>query len=341
MIWLLALAVIAPTVFFYFLMIKGTDRFEPEPFWLLTAMFLWGAVVATVSAMVGNALGEGAVSAALGVGAANDLVQSSTAAFVAPLVEETTKGIGLLLLWTLSALWLRELDGALDGAIYGGVVGLGFTLTEDVLYVARAAEHGGASAFFGVFVLRTVLSGLGHASFTAMTGLGVGIAAEAAPGPLKLLAPLGGWLAAVGLHCLHNFLVTFLYADGAGLGAKFLAFWLFDALFFVLILMLAVRDRAIVLRGLVDEAGRLLHPKELARTTSYWMLVPLWNLLALSGGASGYKKSRRKQLDLIELSFLKHRRRRGEVDPLLERKEQRLREQIWHANQAGVFIGPR
>lgn len=341
MIWLLALAVIAPTVFLYFLVIKSTDRFEPEPFWLLTVTFLWGAVVATVLAMVGNAVGEGAVSAALGKGAGNELIQSSTAAFVAPLVEETTKGVGLLLLWAMSALWLRELDGALDGAIYGGVIGLGFTLTEDVLYVTRAGEHGGLAAFFGVFVLRTVLSGLGHASFTAMTGLGVGIAAEAPPGLLKLVAPIGGWLAAVGLHFLHNFLVTFLYADGAGLGAKFLAFWLFDALFFVMILMLALRDRAIVLRGLIDEAGRLLHPKELARTTSYWMLVPFWNFVSLLGGSAGYGKSRKKQLALIELSFLKHRKRRGEVDAALDRNEQELRQRIWQANQAGIFIGPR
>jgi hypothetical protein len=257
------------------------------------------------------------------------------------LVEETTKGVGLLLLWALSAVWLRELDGALDGAIYGGVVGLGFTLTEDMLYVTRAAEGGGFAAFFGVFVLRTVLSGLGHASFTAMTGLGVGIAAEASPGLLKLIAPIGGWLSAVGLHFLHNFLVTFLYADGTGLTAKFVVFWMFDTLFFVVILMLALRDRSIVLRGLIDEAGRLLHPKELARTTSYWMLVPFWNFVSLLGGSSGYAKSRQKQLALIELSFLKHRKRRGETDASIDRSEQELRQRIWHANQAGIFIGPR
>ena len=34
-----------------------------------------------------------------------------------------------------------------------------------------------------------------------------------------------------------------------------------------------------VIKGLIDEVGRLLHPKELERTTSYWMLLPLWNLL--------------------------------------------------------------
>ncbi|MFZ5897355.1 MAG: PrsW family intramembrane metalloprotease [Myxococcota bacterium] len=341
MLWFFALSVIAPTVLGYFVVIKSTDRFEPEPLWLLTAMFLWGAVVATMLALVGNAIGEGALSAALGAGAADELVQRSTASFVAPLVEETTKGTGLLLLWLVSRLALRELDGALDGAIYGGVIGLGFTLTEDVLYVARAGEQGGFAAFFSVFVLRTLFSGLGHASFTAMTGLGVGIAAEAASGPLKLIAPIGGWLAAVGLHVMHNFLVTFLYEDGAGLGMKLVVFWLFDALFFIVIVVLAVRDRAIVLRGLIDEAGRLLHPKELHRTTSYWMLVPLWNFLALLGSPAGYRKSRRKQLDLIELAFLKQRRRRGESDVGLERDERILRERIWHANQAGIFIGPR
>jgi len=152
---------------------------------------------------------------------------------------------------------------------------------------------------------------------------------------------VGGWLAAVGLHMLHNFLVTFLFEGGAGLGVKLAVFWLFDALFFVVIVVLAVRDRAIVLRGLMDEAGRLLHPKELSRTTSYWMLVPLWNFFALTGSAGGYKRSRKKQLDLIELAFLKQRRRRGESGPGLERAEQGLRERIWHANQAGVFIGPR
>jgi RsiW-degrading membrane proteinase PrsW (M82 family) len=340
-VWVLALAVIGPTVFFYFLMIKAMDRYEPEPIWLLSLCFMWGAVVATLLAMLGNALGEGVLSAALGVNANNDLIQASTASFVAPLVEETSKGLGLIALWTLSSLVLRELDGALDGAIYGGVIGLGFTLTEDVLYVGRAAEQGGAGAFFGVFVLRTVLAGLGHASFTAMTGLGIGIATESPRGILKVVAPIGGWLAAVGLHSLHNVLVTFLYQDGTGLGLKLLAFWTFDALFFLLLFALALRDRAIVLRGLVDEAGRMLHPKELGRITSYWMLVPLWNFFALFGGSSGYAKSRKKQLDLIELAFLKHRRRRGERNSSLDENERLLRERIWHANQAGTFIGQR
>jgi protease PrsW len=337
---LFALLIVAPTVFFYFLIIRGSDRYEPEPLWLLSLAFFWGAVVSTLTAIVGNAVGQGAIQASLGAGQAA-LVDASTASFVAPLVEESTKGAGLLVLWAISALWVREIDGALDGAIYGGVIGLGFTLTEDILYISNAgAEHGG-EAFFQVFVLRTVMAGLGHASFTAMTGLGIGIAAESSSALTKLFAPVGGWCAAVGLHFLHNYLVTFLYNDGSGLVLKLLMFWVFNALFFLVILTLAVRDRAIVLKGLVDEAGRSCHPKELDRTASYWMLVPLWNFFSLLSSAKGYGEARRKQLDLIELSFLKHRRRRGERGVELDAREHELRQRIHMANQAGVFIGAR
>ncbi|MDF3071492.1 MAG: putative integral rane protein [Polyangiaceae bacterium] len=340
MVALLALLIVAPTVFFYFLVIRGTDRYEPEPFWLLSVAFFWGAVVSTLTSLVFNEVGQGAIQASLGAGQAA-LVEASTASFVAPLVEETSKGFGVLLLWAVSALWVREVDGALDGAIYGGVIGLGFTMTEDILYISSAGAQHGSEGFFQVFILRTVLAGLGHASFTAMTGLGIGIAAESGSGLIKVLAPIGGWCAAVGLHFVHNYLVTFLYDDGSGLVLKLLLFWTFDALFFVVIITLAVRDRAIVLKGLIDEAGRLLHPKELSRTVSYWMLVPCWNLFSLMSSPKGYGEARRKQLDLIELSFIKNRRRRGERGAELDAREHELRARIHMSNQAGVFIGAR
>ena len=339
-LWFWAFLVIAPTVFVYFLIIKGMDRYEPEPFWLLTVAFFWGAVVSTLMAIVMNGIGEGVLSAALGAPGTSQIVQSSTASFVAPVVEESCKGSGVFLLWLLSAVWLHEIDGPLDGAIYGGVVGLGFTLTEDVLYVGSAGQNGLAN-FTALFLVRTVAAGLSHASFTAMTGLGIGVAAETSSSALKLLAPIAGWLAAVGLHFVHNFLVTFLFDGGVGLLLKFAVFWTFDLIFFALVIALAVRDRSIVLRGLIDEVGRLLHPKELARTASYWMLVPFWNFLNLTASPGGYGPSRKKQLALIELAFLKRRRERTPRGPDVERSEARLRAQVARANDAGVFIGAR
>lgn len=340
-LWFLAFLVIAPTVFVYFLIIKGMDRYEPEPLWLLSLAFFWGAVVATLVALVMNQVGEGVVGAALGMPTTSSIVESSTASFVAPLVEESCKGSGLLVLWMLSALWLHEVDGALDGAIYGGVIGLGFTLTEDVLYVGSAGAKGGAAAFTALYFVRTVAAGLSHASFTAMTGLGVGVASETANRGLKCFAPVAGWLCAVGLHFANNVLVTFLYAGGIGLALKILSFWTFNLLFFVVIVALAVRDRSTVLRGLSDEVGRLLHGKELARTASYWMLVPFWNLTNLMGSPGGYSASRKKQLALIELAFLKQRRARGQSNAELDRSEAQLRAQVSRANSAGVFIGLR
>jgi hypothetical protein len=174
-----------------------------------------------------------------------------------------------------------------------------------------------------------------------MTGLGVGIASETSNASLKFLAPFGGWSLAVGLHFVHNFLVTFLYDGGVGLALKFLIFWTFDLLFFAVVVSLAVRDRSIVLRGLIDEVGRLLHPKELARTASYWMLVPFWNLISLTSSPGGYAASRTKQLALIELAFLKQRRSRGERGSELDRSEHELRTRVLRANSAGVFIGAR
>ena len=174
-----------------------------------------------------------------------------------------------------------------------------------------------------------------------MTGLGVGVATETRSPLLKLLAPIAGWMAAAGLHFVHNFLVTFLYDGGLGLGLKFLVFWTFDLLFFVLVISLAVRDRSIVIRGLIDEVGRLLHPKELARTASHWMLVPFWNFMSLTGSPGGYSASRKKQLALIELAFLKRRRARGESGLGIDRTESELRARVNRANAAGVFIGAR
>jgi RsiW-degrading membrane proteinase PrsW (M82 family) len=336
---LLGVLFVSPFVFLYFLIIKGTDRYEPEPFWLLSVMFFWGAIVATLSAIVGNEVGSATLSWALNAKAQDPLVEASTASFVAPLVEESTKGIGLLLLYFVSTHFIREIDGALDGAIYGGVVGLGFTLTEDILYVASATAQGGLGGFATVFVLRTIMAGLGHASFTAMTGLGIGIACEVRGFFPKLLAIVGGWTVAVLLHATHNFLVTFLLMGGVGLLIKLVAFWIFNLVFFAVIVALAIRDRGIVWRGLVEEAGRLAHPQEVERTASFWMIVPFWNFFTLTSGRSGYWASRKKQLDLIELAFLKHRRRRGEAHAALDKREHELRSRIHAASSRGVFIG--
>lgn len=332
---LLGVLFVTPLVLTYLFFIRWADRFEPEPWWLIGAAFVWGAVFATVGGGTASSLAQQGTNALFHLNEGwNDVVGATV---FAPIFEETFKGVGVALIALASALGLRELDGPLDGAIYGGVVGLGFTLTEDILYVANQYAQAGAAGFVVLLFLRTVLLGLSHCTFTACTGLGFGIATEAKSMTGKVLAPLVGFGAAIAMHAMHNALPTFL--GGGGLLMMLLVSWFIDILFFVLLALLVVRDRTVVIRELFGEVGELLHPNELKLVSSYFALsMRNWNVL-MARGWGAFRVRRKKQLWLVELAFIKSRKRRGETGPAIEAKEAALRQQIHAANRQGVWIG--
>jgi RsiW-degrading membrane proteinase PrsW (M82 family) len=177
---LLGVFFVAPLVALYVLFIRWCDRFEPEPWWLLLCAFFFGALVATAGGGTMNGLSQTLASLTLGQPADSEDVQAIVATLSAPIFEELFKGLGVGMIAVISWLGVKELDGPLDGAIYGGVVGLGFTLTEDVEYVSNAFASSGFGGFLGIWFIRTVLNGLTHCTFTAMTGLGFGLAVESA-----------------------------------------------------------------------------------------------------------------------------------------------------------------
>jgi hypothetical protein len=63
-----------------------------------------------------------------------------------------------------------------------------------------------------------------------------------------------------------------------------------------------------------------------------------WGIL-FSKGWRAFRDRREKQLALVELAFLKHRRRRGERGPGLDKEEAKLRHDVWILNQRGVWLG--
>lgn len=332
---ILGVICVTPIVLTYLVLIRWLDRFEPEPWWLILAAFLWGALFATMGGAVGSSLAEAFTSAI--TGATPRQLDAVGATVFAPIFEETCKGVGVALIALISVLGLRELDGPLDGVIYGGVVGLGFTLTEDILYVANQFASSGFGGFVVLLFLRTVLLGLSHCTFTACTGLGFGLAVEAKSWGVKIGAPVIGFGCAMAMHAMHNFLPT-RFGEG-GLVLMLLVSWTIDIMFFVLLALLVVRDRSIVVRELFGEVGNLLHPKELQLVSSYFTLgFRNWSVL-LSKGWGAFRVRRKKQLQLVELAFVKSRRRRGEFGPDLDRKEAMLRREIAMANQSGVWIG--
>lgn len=176
------------------------DRFEPEPARMLATTFLWGASIAVFLSLVVNSLVAGAADAVLG-----GIGDQVAALFAAPLVEEGAKGLALLLVFLQER---DEFDNVTDGVVYAAMVGLGFAMTENVLYYGRAMAALPGDPW-PVFILRGLAAPFAHPLFTAMTGIGLGIARERGRGGRELLLiPFAGYVVAVMLHAAWNLAAT-------------------------------------------------------------------------------------------------------------------------------------
>ena len=165
--WVLVLAYALPVAF----VVYRIDLFEREPKLMLAGALIWGGVIATSFAGYAN----GAWLSVLGK-VAPDLAAPWGAAIVGPGVEETLKLMGVVTLYLIAS---SEFDGVMDGFVYGALVGLGFTVVEDVSYFigAAALAPGGVSGsgpVWDTFLIRVVGGGLyGHVLFTGLTGIGL------------------------------------------------------------------------------------------------------------------------------------------------------------------------
>ena len=191
-----ALAALVPFAI-VILVVRWIDSWEPEPRTALLFALLWGAGVAVAVALLFD-LGVQIVVSAAGV-KPNELLQATVQA---PIVEESAKGAGVLLLFWFNR---RNFDGPVDGLVYAATVAAGFAFTENILYFGRTlAESGLGSDFAVIFVARGLFSPFAHALFTSCTGYALGRAAERT-GPLGAIGYfLIGLIPAACLHALWN-----------------------------------------------------------------------------------------------------------------------------------------
>ncbi len=68
------------------------DRYEPEPVWMLAIAFIWGATIATAVSAILNTMGL-----VVGLTISEAAGEVFSAVISAPIVEETFKGLGLLI----------------------------------------------------------------------------------------------------------------------------------------------------------------------------------------------------------------------------------------------------
>ncbi len=233
-----------PAAIVYLFVPRLLDRYDPEPAYALLMALGWGAIAACgfsalVNSIVGAVLGD----------VAGTVVS-------APIVEEASKGILVLGFFYFLR---REFDGVVDGIIYATFVAIGFAAVENVIYYAQAGMDGGGEGIRTTFFLRGLLTPWGHPLYTSMTGLGVGIARETSKTWLRLLAPVGGYCAAVFLHASWNGSAVVLGSLGAGGAIVFLCsifLWLLFVIAFLALVLALVRRRGRIIRAhLLDEVA--------------------------------------------------------------------------------------
>lgn len=267
------------------------DRFEAEPARLLVKTFAWGAIVALFLSMV--------INTTVGIVTGSDIIGSVISA---PIAEETTKGLALLLLFYQQR---DEFDNVTDGIIYALMVGLGFAMAENVLYYGRALAQGAASQ---TFVIRGVVSPFAHPLFTAMTGIGLGIARETQSRLVRVLAPLAGLAAAITLHALWNL--------SASVGLFNAAYLLIMVPCFVAVLRTvrrSLRREAELLREHLSAyvAAEVIPAARLdALCDSRTRLRASWTALR-TGGLRAWREQRQYHQTASELAFHRWRAARG------------------------------
>jgi RsiW-degrading membrane proteinase PrsW (M82 family) len=227
--------------------INWLDRYEKEPKILLGGAFLWGVLVAGGGAyFINTVLGLG-VYFLTGSEGATDF---ATGSIIAPIVEESLKGLAVLVVFLL---FRKEFDSVLDGIIYAGITALGFAAFENVFYIYEYGylENGWEGLWSLVFV-RVILVGWQHPFYTAFTGIGLAIARMNRNFLVKIMGLLGGFGTAVFTHAFHN---TFggLIGGVEGLAFGTLVDW--TGWFFMLafIIWMIVHERDILKRQLLDE----------------------------------------------------------------------------------------
>lgn len=288
----------------YVMLLLWIDRYEAEPFWMLATTFFWGALVAVFIALVFNTGIQLMAELATNSEDVGDIVG---AVISAPIVEESAKALILLIFF----FWKKdEFDGIVDGIVYAGMVGLGFAMTENILYYGRAVGRSPEDLTV-VFILRGMAAPFSHPLFTSMTGIGLGWSRQSDSHFIKIVIPFLGFFLAMLMHATWNGSAVF----GGELGF-FAAYFLIMGPAFIVTLMVIFfslrREGNIVRQFLYPDYQKGLfdaHEYEKLCTVRGRMGMS-WNAF-WSDGFSSWRKQMRCNQIASELAFLRSRVARG------------------------------
>lgn len=305
---------------FYLLPLVWLDRYDPEPAWLLALAFAWGALVAVIVSFIVNTILGSIFGPAFG------------AVVSAPVFEEASKGIGLLILLVF---FRKYFDDILDGIVFAGVIALGFATVENVLYYGRGILTGGSDQLLILFIVRGIFSPFAHVTFTAMTGIGCGIARESHNMAVRILLPIVGYICAVLLHAIWNGAAVL-----GGFQGFVLTYFFLQVPFFLIFVgfsfYVMYRQNKILKEMLAIDVARGLIPQEhLQKATSAFSSTG-WLISGLFSGNFRARSAYLRSIGKLGLSYWHMQRATAaqgytasfQQNPILRQEVLRWREQV-------------
>ena len=185
-------------------------------------------------------------------------------------------------------------------------------MTENVKYYSAAVIEENA---LGVFVVRGLFSPFAHPMFTAMTGIGLGLAAQTRNRLTKALAPAAGFALAIALHAGWNASAVFAARFDSGAFVLLTYFLVMMPTFVgvLLVVLLALRYEGRLLRAhlLCDLQRGLLTQEEYERLCSVRGRMAASFGALTSGGVGAWRARAQLNRAASELALLRSRVARG------------------------------
>jgi protease PrsW len=156
-----------------------------------------------------------------------------------------------------------------DGFVYGAAAGLGFGMTENLLYFVSASGH--LAEWGSTVVVRTFYSAVMHATATAIVGASLGYARFRGCATLSI-GGFTGLLLAMMVHALWNGLITVGEVTGGDLPFLLdLLLFPIEVLTVFIVFQVCLWDESLTIRReLLEEAAQGRIPMEHAEILASW-----------------------------------------------------------------------
>ena len=324
-----------PTTAFGLWVVRRIDRNEKEPWRLVLVAAAWGAVVATSLVIWAETFWDEIAVNTLVPGPGLD----ASNAFSAGLFEELGKGLAVVLLFLVMR---NEFDDVVDGIVYGAAVGLGFNFMETITYMTNLYAifspegSGGIAAGFQWYARQVLGLFMGHATYTALVGAGIGIARQLHGRLQQVIAVASGFLIAIAAHFSWDAWIQFFPIESSTLGLveihlrTLIMTGPFTALVIALLLSglryegQALREQ--MQKEAAESTGAIL-PQEVTILTNPWQRLVQRMQALTRRGFNAYFALARLQTAQLDLAMERWHRERQEIDTPLEAENQ-LRQRV-------------